>query len=108
MTEPKTPTDLTLERVNRLGHEMGALADVIGSMSKMLGLRFNMIDQRLDRIDGRLDGIDRSIDEMRQAVKGYASEQILLANAILNVQQEVSRAHRRLDEAEDRPEGQAS
>jgi hypothetical protein len=96
------PADLTLERVNRLGREMGALADVIGSMTKMLGLRFDMQDQNLARIDGRLEGIDRRLASMEQTVKGYAGEQILLANAILNAQQEASRAHHRIDEQEGR------
>lgn len=82
----KSPADLTLERVQRLGREMTALHETIASLTRMLALQLGDMNTRLDRIE--------------QLVRGTAGEQLTLANQILSAQQEASRAHQRLDAGE--------
>jgi chorismate-pyruvate lyase len=98
---PDELTQLTLERINRLGRQMDSLVETIGSMTRMFALQFGDMRARMDRIEAGMVSLEARMVSLEGTVRGYASEQLLLANQILSVGQSASQAHRRLDEIGD-------
>jgi len=88
-----SPTELTLECLAGFCRQLDSLTEAIGSMNKRLVLQFGDVHGRLDRIEIRLGRLEAQM-------RGYVSEQITLANGLLNAEQTGVQAHRRIDEME--------
>jgi hypothetical protein len=84
MSESPDRLELVLKRQAGLDRQMDSLTASIQSLTRLFELQFRDVHQRLDGIE--------------KLVRGYAAEQIGMANQIVNAQQRADQAHKRLDE----------
>lgn len=86
MSETPDRLELILRRQNNLARQMEALTSSVHSLSRLFEVQFRDVHRRLDGVES--------------TVRSYASEQIGMANQILNARQLADQAHKRLDDAE--------
>jgi hypothetical protein len=103
------PIDLTLERINRLEQQLGALMDhqkslatLMGAMARDVGNRADRMVQEVSEMRRKMDEVQRDVGQTQQELREVRIEQIEHMNQILNAIQSGFQAHQRLQELEGR------